>query len=35
MTFWIETIGFAGSFLTVVTYSIQRMVQLKNDGNSE
>lgn len=29
MNSWIEMIGFAGSFLTVVTYLTQRMVQLR------
>jgi drug/metabolite transporter (DMT)-like permease len=29
MNSWIEIVGFAGSFLTVVTYLTQRMVQLR------
>ncbi|CDZ52334.1 YgjV family protein [Neorhizobium galegae] len=29
MNSWIEIIGFAGSFLTVITYLTQRMVQLR------
>ncbi|WP_037088554.1 YgjV family protein [Neorhizobium vignae] len=29
MDSWIEIVGFAGSFLTVITYLTQRMVQLR------